>query len=115
MAQHTQTLPFTYTRDARVGRATVVTTVTAVRVRTYDVGSRLVEVTYDETVHHLDVEDNEHYSGTVRFSGSVYGEPGPIVALIGTTGRGIHVTDPGRYGHVFDADWAINYVLDREV
>lgn len=115
MAQHTQTLPVTYTRDARLGRATIVTTVIDVRVRTFDVGSRLVEVDFDEATYYLDAESDEHYSGTVRFSGSIYGEPGPIAALIGTTGRGIHVTDPGRYGPVFDADWAINYALDREV
>ena len=115
MAQHNQTLPVTYTRDSRLGRATVVTTVTAVRVRTFDVGSRVVEVDYDETFYYLDDEGDEHHSDTLRFSGSIYGEPGPIVALIGTMGRGIHITDPGRYGPDFDADWAINYALDREV
>lgn len=115
MAQHTKPLPFTYTRESRLGRATIVTTVTAVRVRTFDVGSRLVEVDYDETFIYLDTELDEHHSDTLRFSGSIYGEPGPIVALIGTMGRGIHITDPGRYGPVFDADWAINYVTDREV
>lgn len=41
---------------------------------------------------------------TTTFVGSIYGQPGPIVMILGD-GYQTHVVDADRFGSTFDAEW----------
>jgi len=51
------------------------------------------------------------YSGAgpdrYTFVGTVYGEPGPVVMVHGTTQTFVH--DPARFGDLFGSDWVLRF------
>lgn len=69
-------------------------------------------VVTDRTYPHEEGETVTDES-TLTFIGSIYGEPGPVVAVIG--GHQMHVYEPSRFGHVFDSRWAYRFAIGREV
>lgn len=48
---------------------------------------------------------------SLRFVGDVNGTPGPVVMCTASNPRGTFVTNPGRFGSTFDAEWVEQFVL----
>lgn len=53
----------------------------------------------------------EHGTHKSAFVGSVYGTPGPVTAIV-MDGAQFHVTEPSRFGPIFNRTWVENFYTD---
>ena len=103
------------TRVIETGWGMHETTVHAVREHVGIAGevAYTVDVTSATYPHDEDWGETVTDEHTHTFVGSVYGEPGPVVAIIG--GMQNFVDSPARFGDTFDAAWAYRFSFGREV
>lgn len=113
MATHLQ-LPDTRLTETRWG--VTETTVHDVR-RTGGIAGQTsysVDVTTTTYPHHDEEGETVTDESTIVLYGSTYGTPGPVVLVTAGFGESF-VTDPARFGEVFDAAWAYRFAIGREV
>lgn len=111
MATHLQ-LPDTRITETRWG--VTETTVHDVRKSGGIAGQVAFHVDVTTTTYPHEEGETVTDESTVVLVGSVYGSPGPVVLVVNSDQQ-MFITDPGRFGEVFDAAWAYRYAIGREV